>query len=340
MKKILIVFVILFSLVLGVTPAMAQTLSQSDAKSTMENYADVSGKWYEKAANTYGYSDIFSDGSGNFSPYKKITCMEFVRLLHKALSIKINYFAATDIGEYFSDVQNSDTGAGELYDLVTAAIIDNRGSFEPDKQLDREDMIHYSIRALDYITGGNYSIIKINPPPFKDDDKIDLNYKLEVYKAVVLKLIYGCGDGMLLPKQGANRAEAVTVAGRLVDLVSSLKGNVDVSASKTEENGTLRLSLTIMNISDKTITINHKSGQKYDFRIFDEKGETLYTWSADKFFIMALTTTEIKAGGKIEFAVTLDSDAYNKLKSKAKSVKAYIVGTSYDFEINAEGYYA
>ena len=50
------------------------------------------------------------------------------------------------------------------------------------------------------------------------------------------------------------------------------------------------MSLTIANDTDKDITISH-SGQKYDFKLFDKAGDTVYTWSADKLCAMIEATT-------------------------------------------------
>ena len=60
-------------------------------------------------------------------------------------------------------MKNSDTGAGALIDLVTAGIVDKGGAFGPDKQLDRELMIHWIMNALDYKTGGSYPIPMVKP---------------------------------------------------------------------------------------------------------------------------------------------------------------------------------
>jgi hypothetical protein len=301
-------------------------------------YTDVAGTWFEDAANEFGYADIFSDGSGKFNPDKKITRMEFVRLFDKALNININYLVAPDIKDYFSDVNADDPGASELIDLVTAGIIEKGGTFNPGKQLERDEMIHYLIKGLDYVTGGDYAMIMMMPAPFNDDAKIDEAYKNDVYKAVILKLIYGYDNNILRPDQGATRAEAAVSVSRLVSLLQSYV--VDVLPAVSYEDGALKMSLTIQNNSDQTITINHTSGQKYDFKLFDKNGENLYTWSADKMFIAALSTTEIKAGEKIEFSDTLDSDAFSAIQKEFDHMSAYIVGSSEDFPINPEGYIA
>ncbi len=310
------------------------------AKSAGEyKYTDISGKWFNDAAANYGYPDIFSEGSGKFIPNKKITRIDFVRLLHKALGININYFAATDVSKDFSDMKNSDTGAMELIDLATTGIIERGGSFNPGKQLDRDLMIHWIMNALNYQTGGSYAIPKIKLVPFKDDSKISESYITDVHNAQLLRLIIGRGNNMFFPRDGATRAEAVTMALRLMTLLDSLKGDVSVTASASDLKGSITMSLTIQNNTDKSIIINHTSGQKYNFMLFDAKGNNVYTWSADKLFIAMLTTTELKPGDRIIFSDTVSSADYSAITS-AVSMTAYIVGTSSDFTIDTTGYNA
>ena len=344
MKKIISAALAVFMLLtLAVVPVLAES---NDVVSVISvkvgNYTDLTADWYREAAEKYGYADIF-DADGQFLPEKAITRMEFVRMLHRALGININYFAATDISEHFSDVKNDDAGAGDLYDFVTAGIVAPGGKFNPDKPLTREEMVGWLIAALNYKTGGDYAMILIMPAPFDDDSEIGEQYKDDVIKAVILGLIKGRGGNMLYPKDSATRAEAVVVADRLVKLIDSLTvtSGVDVTMSTQEEtDGALKMTLVIQNNTDSTVAIEHTSGQHYDFKIFDASGDTLYTWSADKMFNAMVNTTEIKAGESIEFTDTLDAETYAAIKDEIVSVKGYIIGSSSDFTINTDGYEA
>ncbi len=331
----------LITLMLAVLTLTALPLTAFAGSDMGSRYSDVSGGWYTDAVLKYGYADIFDGGDHKFQPNQKITRIEFVRLLHKALGITINYFAVPDIKDYFTDMKNDDVGAGDLIDLVTAGIVEKGGSFKPSTQLDREMMVHWIVNALDYKTGGDYPMIKILPAPFDDDAKITAEYKNDIITAQILKLTLGCGNNMLHPKEGATRAEAVAVTARLVELLATFGQNdglsVDVATSAREENDTLVMSLTIQNNTDKAVTIAH-GGQKYDFKLFDETGDTVYTWSADKSFIMIATSTAIESGQSAVYTETLDQDAWAAVKDSAVSFKAYITGTSDDFTIDTDGY--
>jgi hypothetical protein len=178
------------------------------------------------------------------------------------------------------------------------------------------------------------------PAPFADDEAISESYRGDIVNAVLLKLINGRGDNMLFPKDGATRAEAVTVVYRLMTLQAGYDPEVGVDASALwTEDGSITMSLTIRNRTDEPILISHTSGQKFDFKLFDAKGNNVYTWSADKMFIAALTETGIGAGEDRVFSDTIDGGT-NDLISTAVSLKAYIVGTSEDFAIEGEGYEA
>jgi hypothetical protein len=338
MKRQLTAFVLAFALLVSVVPTAAFAADSTTPKKTA--YTDLTADWYRSSVEKYGYQAIFGLAEGCFYPNRTITRMEFSRMLHEALNININYFAATNIRDYFDDVNNSDIGASELYDLVTVGIIAQGGSFKPDDALTREMMIHYIINALNYVTGGDYATILLMPEPFADDADITVEYKNNIVLAVVMKLVNGRGNNMLYPKLGATRAEAAVLTDRLVGLCADLTSDVDVTINAEKSQTSLKLIMTVTNAGDKPVTINHSSGWQYDFMLLDSKGNSLYIWSADKMFITASTKTEIPAGGSVKFAAELDSAVYETIKGKIAQVKGWIIGTSENFRINESGYTA
>ena len=332
-----LIFSVLIVSMLSVFAPIKVLAASNTAAATQ--YKDVKGQWFEKWANTYGYSEIFSNGDNCFNPNQPISRMEFARLIHKALGININYFAATSITEYYNDVKNSDKGSNELYDLVTSGIIDTKGSFRPNEQLKRDEMIHFAVNAFYYIAGRDYAIADTGIKPFADDSDIKADYKSDIYRAVMLGLITGRDNNLLKPLEGASRAESVAVVGRLAELLNTLKKSVAVTASASEENGELILNLTIKNNSDKTIAIEHGYGQLFDFTAQDVSGKEIYRWSAGRMFPMMITTTKIEPGKETVFTDRIEAKTYSTIKDKLASVKAYIVGTSTDFKISSNGYF-
>ena len=290
-------------------------------------------------AQSNSYTGIFSDGSREPSMDKEITRIEFVRLLHEALGLSINYFVAPDVNHYFDDMNNADTGVNELIDLATTGIIESGGGFRPNASLERELMIHWIMNALKYETDGNYPIPMVKPVPFSDDLEISEAYRGEIYSAVVLQLITRDND-ILSPKNGATRAQAVAIVSNLVTILDGYKAAAQVTSSAMQaKDGSLTMSLTIRNNSDKVVVISHTSGQKYDFKLYDAEGNNLYTWSADKMFMALKSETSIEPGKEITFSDTLGGEAYGA-NEQAVLMKAYIVGTSDDLVIDTDGYAA
>ena len=91
--------------------------------------------------------------------------------------------------------------------------------------------------------------------PFDDDAEINTDYSNDVMNAVILGLVNGRGDNMLYPRDGATRAEALTVVSRLMPLSQTLIEDITVNAGAAVINDTLSMSLTIRNNTEQDITL-------------------------------------------------------------------------------------
>ena len=232
MKKYLLSILLVFALVTSMWSAVAL------------EYSDIRGHWAEGSILESNFTGVFPENE-DFHLIS-ITRMEFCRMLHTALGINIAYFAAPDINEIFTDVQNDAPGAVELYNLVTTGIVTESDLFRPDDPLRRDEMIHYVISALNYKTDGNYAIIMMMPAPFEDDADITEAYKNDIIHAVLLKIVKGRGNNMLYPAAAATRAEAVTVIERLLTTIRNL-ARVDVYPEATVNDDFIEMKLTIEN---------------------------------------------------------------------------------------------
>lgn len=335
MRKTIFIFILAAVMTITGMPVFAQGNAGSEAAG--DKYGDISGHWAREAINGVADESIFTGTDGKFLPGRPITRSEFALMLHKALGIKIMYFKAPDITEIYDDVKNEDTVASPLYDLVSANIIDYKVSFKPEETLSREDMVHFITNALEYMTNGNYAMIMIYPEPFADDADINPAYKEDFVKAQVLKLVNGTGNRMFLPKNSATRAEAASLVYRLQGLLESLTVNEEVQVYPAIEIGSdsVKLKMRIANNTKNTVTINHSSGQRYDFELLDADRNALYRWSADKSFITVLGSTVMEPGESVEFSDVIQGEDFI---DKAAYMKAYVVGESKDFEINPDGY--
>lgn len=341
MKKKTFIPLLILSLLLSMLPfsAMAEVGGTITKAMPKPYYRDLVGQWYEQDAALFGYPAIFATDA-TFQGDLAMTRMEFVRALHEALGININYFAAIDIHEFFEDVDNETPGASQLYDLVISGIIEPTGQFYPEDALNREEMVHLIIKALDFRTGGQYALIMMMPAPFADHAEIDEAYTNDVMKAQLLNLLKGRGDNFLFPKASATRGEGVTMISRLINLLQNLQQEFQIHAEMKEETDGLAMRLILQNNTEQEIFLQHTSGQKFDFKLLDREGEILYTWSADKSFTMALTQTVVAPHETVVFEQLLASEAYALLKDRTFELRAYLVGSSDVYEIISEGYSA
>lgn len=305
-----------------------------------DRFTDIANHWAASSINKLADSDLFKRDDGKFLPDQEITRSEFVVLLHKALGIKIAYFKAPDIGEYYSDVRNEDPYASPLYDLVTTNIIDYKDQFKPDSMLPREEIVHYIMNAYKYKMGEDYRMIKIAHKPFADEEKINVLYNGEIAMAEHMGIIVRPESNEFFPDDNSTRAQAAALIDRLLTQLEKENQEVKVTTSAVVTEGTLEMKLTIVNNLETKTVIHHTSGQKFDFKVLDADRNILYTWSADKMFSMALEDVTIEPGKAVEYTAEIEKDKMESFNGKAVYVKGYIAGKSDGFVINPDGYEA
>jgi hypothetical protein len=103
----------------------------------------------------------------------------------------------------------------------------------------------------------------------------------------VLVLLVGCTS-----REQAGR-DAVADSAEAVELATSV--GVEVSDS------TARMVLHVTNPSNRPITLEFSSGQRYDFAVRTPEGLDLWRWSADRMFTQALGTETIAPGATLQF---------------------------------------
>lgn len=337
MKKTILGVILAGTILLSSSFSFAQAGNQVEATSTATvKFTDISGHWAEDFVQRLAEKGAIPFGQEKFIPGKAITRSEFVVMLHNALDIKIAYFKAPDIKDYFDDVKQDASYTTALIDLVTANIIEGKGSFNPDGKLSREEMVHYIMNAYKYKMGDKYALINIKPPFFSDDSEVTPIYSGEVGRAAHYKLIIGVGKNLFHPKSNATRAEAAVVISKLANLVQN--SEVVITPSVAVKDGSLEMKLSIINNSKNSVIFNHSSGQKYDFVLLDKDRVELYRWSEGKAFTMMLTSSTIEAGKSIEYSAIIDGDQYKAIKDKIIYMKAYVLGSSDSFDINNSGY--
>ncbi|MBN7773828.1 S-layer homology domain-containing protein [Clostridium aminobutyricum] len=333
--RISVILMTVVLLILG-SFSFAQAAVQG-SEASAANFSDISKHWSKDAVQNLMMKKAIPFNGDQFFPNKAVERSEFAIMLHNALDIQIEYLMAPKITDYFDDVEQDAAYTSAVIDLVTANILEGKGSFKPDGTLTREEMIHFIMQAYKYKMGDDYALIKIAPATFADTDKISPEYSGEVARAQHYNLIAGDGSNLFNPQGTATRAETAVVINRLIELLDGQQSQkVTVTPEATVKDDSIVMKITLKNNSGKDVYIENTSGQKLDFELLDGDKNPLYRWSADKAFTLALMTTKVEAGETLEFSDTLSGEQYKAIKDKIVYMKGYIIGTA-DF-INAEGY--
>ncbi len=326
------------ALILTGAVALSSTFTFAQSADNKKNeFNDISKHWCNSAVQMLMEKNVMPFTGEKFSPAKAITRGELVSLLHDALGIQIEYFAAPQIKDYFSDVDQNASYSSDLIDLVTANIIEKGGKFNPGSSISREEMIHYVMNAYKYQMGDKYALINIKPPFFSDDNEVTPEFGGDVGRAAHYKLISG-SKGMFHPRANTTRGEAAVVVSKLVSLLEKQNPVVTVKPEAEIKDDSIVMKVTLTNNSKKAVSFNHSSGQKYDFKLLDSDKNILYTWSADKMFTMALMYSKIEAGKSVVYTETLSGDEYKAIKDKIAYMKAYVLGSSDEFTLDTLGY--
>lgn len=77
----------------------------------------------------------------------------------------------------------------------------------------------------------------------------------------------------------------------------AVKSSAETSGKKAD------ISFSLTNEGEEAVEAGFLSGQQFDVRVTDQKGENVYTFSADRSFTQAKTSENIEAGQKLENAV-------------------------------------
>jgi hypothetical protein len=122
----------------------------------------------------------------------------------------------------------------------------------------------------------------------------------------------GVAQQYFLPYAGLIRHELITFAGpQVYELVHFRSGytvvdaphqqfalSLDSSKYPAGDDTQLFARLTLRNTQAEPLVLTFPSGQMFDLKIINNKGEIVYTWSADKLFPQIVTTEQIGPGEK------------------------------------------
>ena len=96
-----------------------------------------------------------------------------------------------------------------------------------------------------------------------------------------------------------------------------------------KKSGRLLMEFRVSNGSDTPFTVEHSTGQEYEFLVLDKRGRVLWRWSDGIAFTQALTSSTIAPQGEVVYKAEIARKDFKKFKDDAVVVMAYLVDTPY-----------
>ncbi len=183
----------------------------SSAHASAENIAD---HWaYETLRYSVDNGILKGDEHNNLNPDKTITRAEYAATLVRALKLTMD---PANVTSSFPDVKKDDWFYNEVSIANTYKLIkgDDKGYFNPQKNISREEMAVILKRAVDHY---GYPTVATDLT-FKDKAKISSWAVSDVSNILSLNLMKGQDGDLFAPLASSTRAEAATVIHRLLVL--------------------------------------------------------------------------------------------------------------------------
>ncbi len=96
-----------------------------------------------------------------------------------------------------------------------------------------------------------------------------------------------------------------------------------------KKSGRLVMEFRVANGSDAPYTVEHRTGQVYDFLVLDKRGKVLWRWSDGMAFTQALTASAVDAHGEVVYKAEIKRTDFKKFQDDAVVVMAYLTDTPY-----------
>ena len=154
------------------------------------------------------------------SGHGKVTRAQFATFLGRALGIEE---AAYD--DTFSDVSNDAYYTGYVLAMKEAELINGYedGTFRPDTEITREQMIAMVMRVYEYITGEDLtSVDGYNSVDFTDISEVSDYAVSSLRSAKALGLTNGVGDNKFNPTGTADRAAVAKIIVELLEEIDEI----------------------------------------------------------------------------------------------------------------------
>ncbi|WP_273835628.1 BsuPI-related putative proteinase inhibitor [Guptibacillus sedimenti] len=126
--------------------------------------------------------------------------------------------------------------------------------------------------------------------------------KYAMIGTMVLLTLSGCGEENSLMMNTKNESSE-QVSGSSGIVAGSLEPTLTLTAT---ENETATFLYRIQNQTEQVQTIHFPSSQTYDYTLYNDEGEALKTYSANKSFVKEEETVELKQAEVLEYTITIE----------------------------------
>lgn len=186
-----------------------------------KTFQDVKENWAEDYIEVLAARRI-TEGvdENNFNPTGKVTRAQFATFLGRSLGIEESAY-----DDIFSDISKDAYYTGYVLALKEAKLINGYedGTFKPDAEITREQMITMVMRVYEYISGENVtSVDGYNSADFADIGEVS-DYAVNSLKAAkALGLANGVGDNAFNPTGTADRAAVAKIIVELLEEIDEI----------------------------------------------------------------------------------------------------------------------
>ena len=297
-------------------------------------FTDIVGSSYQQEIERLIEEGIVQGmGDGTFKPEENLTYAQAAQLMVNMFDLslaKFTFIKAPKASDFFSGVGDE---AWYSEPMMVAAIngVSLERDVDPMALITRDDWYYMLVTSLESSMG--LPMINIMPTEIKDDSTVSIDHSGAIQRGLSYGLYDLTDDGRINGEAAITRGQVAAIMVNTLDYMAvhtksedvtdQFQGILNGESSKDQ----ILLQFDLYNIGDVPRTLSYTSSQQYDFKVYDETGEHLYTWSADKMFMMALSELTIANSEYKRMEVEWDYTLGNGEKLEAGSYKIIFEST-------------
>lgn len=298
----------------AVTALLVASILTLSTASLMANeiFTDTGESPYQEEIKAVSGQGIMNGvGKGLFAPDKELTFAEAIQLTVNLLDMNtdnIRFIKEPLATDYFVNANNH-----SWYNQAMISYSVNGGQMDPNIMpgdlITKELFLNFLVTDVEQYK--EMPKVKIEHTEIVDEEEIQVDYQGAIQRALTYGLVTLDASGQFNPKDTILREE---VAAILVNLTAYLERQSQVDLEADFESALdynlvdegIELVLTVGNLNDQAVTIVYPSSQTFNYIVYDENGDMLYNWAADKSFLMMLTEVTVLANEELVSTVTWD----------------------------------